>query len=153
MRVAQTAARALRLGPRELITTAYAGALVVIVEIMVRRMKLTSISSIIGVRLDLSPRDQHLQPVQLERLPESTRRRLRCAARVADRWPLSQGPCLRRSLVGAWMIRSRHPTLCLGLDELDGAVIGHAWLELDGRPIEDVSSIGRFVDDAARSAR
>ena len=66
-------------------------------------------------------------------LSPAERRRLRIIEIVADRWPFGDGPCLRRALVAGRVLRRLHPRLSLGVARRqNGALIAHAWLELDG---------------------
>lgn len=64
----------------------------------------------------------------------SQRRRLVVLARVAGRWPLSPGgACLRHSLAAAYILRTRKPSLRLGVGTShDSKMVAHAWLEVDG---------------------
>jgi hypothetical protein len=46
--------------------------------------------------------------------------------------------CLDRSLAGFWLLRraGASPTLVLGAKRQQGALAGHAWIELEGGPLE-----------------
>lgn len=50
-------------------------------------------------------------------------------------WPFGRGPCLRQSLVIGHLLRSRQPVLRLGVGEVDGRVMAHAWIEFSGTSI------------------
>lgn len=146
--VGQLARAVRRIPPRELLTTARAGLLLIGVEIGLRRLRLQTLARWCGVRLDFSPRSA-ASPVALGELPERTQRAVRAARRVTRRWPFSSGSCLRRALVGGHLIRDLRPTIRIGVADRDGAIAAHAWLELDGRPMEDVDTFVAFSDSSA----
>jgi hypothetical protein len=66
--------------------------------------------------------------------------------------------CLDRSLALARVLRRTgvSPQLCLGVRRTDGELEFHAWLEIDGRVVNDdletVSSYSRFAGALPRSA-
>lgn len=62
---------------------------------------------------------------------------LRCTLRVMRHWPFGTGPCLRESLVLGNMLRQRDPILRFGVARTRGRVRAHAWIEVDGRPVND----------------
>ena len=64
--------------------------------------------------------------------------------RVADAWPFSRGPCLRRTLVLGHLLREHDPALRLGVAGAGDDLNAHAWLEIDGQPLEDVTSFALF---------
>jgi hypothetical protein len=72
-----------------------------------------------------------------ERLTAAERGEVEMARRVAARWPFGQGPCLRLSLVEGHVLRSRHPVLRLGVANSGPAIVAHAWIEVDGRPLDE----------------
>jgi hypothetical protein len=115
-----------------------------LVELMIRSVTLPRLSRMLGVRLDLEPGPHDVEPLPLTTLAPSRRRQLRCTSRVADAWPFSRGPCLRRALVGGHLVRDLHPTVRLGVAGAGDAVVAHAWLEIDGHPLEDVSAYTAF---------
>ena len=59
---------------------------------------------------------------------------LAALASVQRRW-LFDATCLRRALGAGWILRRRHPRLCLGLTGAEGA-LAHAWLVVDGHTID-----------------
>jgi hypothetical protein len=85
-------------------------------------------------------------------LPPRVARQVRCTRRVADAWPFSRGPCLRRALVTGNLLRRLDPALRLGLAGSGDAVFAHAWLELDDRPLEDVAAFRLFHDVSIHEA-
>ena len=87
-------------------------------------------------------------PAVAEQLPLGelpTRRRVSCAAPAASptSWPFSHGPCLRRALVGGHLLRDLDPAVRLGVTGTGDELLAHAWLEIDGRPLEPSSSYVR----------
>jgi hypothetical protein len=56
--------------------------------------------------------------------------------------------CLTRSLALVWLLRRRgvHSELRLGVRTIDDGVGSHAWVECEGRPVNDVPVVtGRFT--------
>ncbi len=127
-----------KLPARELLTTLHALAVLVVVELLIRWVRLQRLSRLLGVRLDLTPGRpaSAAQPIEL-----STRsaRRLRGADRVVAVWPFCQGPCLRQSLVTAHLLRDDDPAVRIGVAGTGTGLHAHAWVEIDGQPLEDVS--------------
>ncbi len=127
-----------------MLTTVHAAAVLVFVEALIRSVPLPRLSEMLGIRVNLAP-----PPAGVERLPAETltprdRRQLRCSQRVADVWPLSKGPCLRRSLVAGHLLRRHHPAVRLGVSGTGDRLLAHAWLEIDDRPLEDVAHFSAF---------
>jgi len=118
--------------------------LLLIVELMIRWVPLPRLARLLGVRLDLSPATNPGALAAPLALTPKARRQLRCCWRVAALWPFSSGPCLRRSLVAAHLLRTDGAAVRLGFPNEPGARIAHAWIEIDGRPLEDVSRYQRF---------
>ncbi len=71
-------------------------------------------------------------------LAPTERRRIAVIRAVARRWPLGPGPCLRSALVEGRALRRRQPVLRLGVagGRSGGPLVAHAWVEVDGRPLE-----------------
>ncbi len=134
----------LRLPLPELLTTLRAAGLIVVVELLVRWVKLPRLSRMLGVRLNLEPAPAGVERIRVRDLPPRAARQVRCTRRVADAWPFSQGPCLRRSLVAGHLLRNLDPSLRLGIGGTGDQLFAHAWLEIRDRPLEDVSSFSRF---------
>jgi hypothetical protein len=117
----------------------------VFVEALVRWVRLPRLAELLRVRLDLRPVQPGLEPpAELARLSPRARRQLRCTWRIAARWPFSAGPCLRRSLVAAHLLRSSNASVRIGWALRPGEPLAHAWLEIDGHPFEDVSAYQPF---------
>lgn len=67
-------------------------------------------------------------------------------AGVAARTPIRH-TCLHRSLALQWILarRGTHARLCIGVGEKPSLLPGHAWLEIDGRIVNDAPEIvGRY---------
>ena len=94
------------------------------------------------VNLEPAPDDVELFPV--EQLPALARRQLRGARRVTDVWPLSKGPCLRRSLVAGHLLRRYRPAVRIGVTGSGDDLVAHAWIEIDDRPLERVDAYRPF---------
>ena len=64
---------------------------------------------------------------------------------VAARHGLSAGTCLSRSLLlEAWLRRAGHdPALRIGVRKDGADTYAHAWIELDGRVVNDQADINR----------
>jgi hypothetical protein len=136
--------RGLRLPPRELLTTVHAVVVLGVVEMLIRWVPLPRLARLLGIRVNLGPARTDAQQLPLEQLPPRARRELRCTRRVADVWPLSKGPCLRRSLVAGHLLRRHHPAVRLGVAGTGTALVAHAWLEIDDRPLERVAGLNVF---------
>lgn len=132
-------ARAVVLAGLDVIMTLRAAVMLAFVELLLRVVSLTRLGRLLGCPVDLTPAGGDRTPIEWSELSRSNRRRLRCAHRVAARWPFSDGPCLRRSLVGGHLVRRLRPTVRLGLIPTDGDVGAHSWLEIAGRPLEDIA--------------
>jgi transglutaminase superfamily protein len=75
--------------------------------------------------------------------PESADAAVRIAARL---WRSSEGPCLERSLAlyrELGRLGSR-PELVLGIGQGDERLVGHAWVEVDQRPVLGSDGQGRY---------
>jgi hypothetical protein len=145
--------RTLRLTPREVLTTLHAVAVLVVVELLIRWVSLPRLSRVLGVHVNLAPVRPDVALFPIEELPARDRRRLRCTRRVADVWPLSKGPCLRRSLVAGHLLRHHRPAIRLGVAGQGADVLAHAWLEIDDRPLESVSGLKVFQQTPTGAAR
>ena len=144
VRIGRALVRAARLPPREMLTMLHAIAVITVVEVLIRWVSLPKLSRLLGVPVNLEPGRPDVERLSVGELSQRTRRQLRCARRVADRWPFSRGPCLRRSLVAGHLIRRLGPTLRLGMVGSDTSLLAHAWVEIDGRPLERVDGYRVF---------
>jgi hypothetical protein len=143
--------RGLRLPPRELVTTAHVVGVLIVVELLIRWVPLPRLAAPLGVRVNLGPARPGAERLPGELLSARARRELRCTRRVADVWPLSKGPCLRRSLVAGHLLRRHDPAVRLGVAGTGDEVFAHAWLEIDDRPLENVDGFGVFQHASART--
>lgn len=129
---------------REQLTTLRALFVLAGVEVAIRRVSLPRLSRALGVPLALGPPTAADGDADDELVPEVTRA-LRSAARVTRAWPFCAGPCLRRALVGGRLTRRFDPAIRIGVAAgPDDTVLAHAWLELGGRPLEDVDGFEPF---------
>jgi hypothetical protein len=140
-----------RQSPRDALTIAHIGVTIALVELLIRWVRLPTLSRMLGVRLDLGPAAS-AEAMPLRDFPSIVQRQLRWAWKVADLWPFSKGPCLRRALVGGHLVRRLHPVLRIGLGCGSDELSAHAWLEIDGKPLEYVDRYATFVA-APASAR
>jgi hypothetical protein len=129
----------------ELITTVHAALVLATVEAAIRWVPLPRLSRMLGCPLELSPSTSGPAIASSHDLGRRARRELRCTQRVADAWPLSHGPCLRRALVGGHLLRRLGTHIRLGTYDDSGALVAHAWLEIGGRPLEDVAGYRHFA--------
>ena len=132
------------LTPRELLATVHAACIMTVVEALIRWMSLPRLGRLLGVRLDFSPSDPGRRQYAISSLDAPSRRSVRAARSVSNAWPLSRGPCLRRALVMSRLLRSHDPAIRLGITRGTGEVRAHAWVEIDGRPLEDVTAFDTF---------
>lgn len=151
-RLARGVVRTLQLPPGEILTTLHAFAVIVVVELLIRTVPLTRLSRALGCRVSLAPAVAGAQRLRLKDLPARARRQVRCTRRVAHAWPFSQGPCLRSALVVGHLLREHDPAIRLGVLTTDGDVYAHAWLEIDGRPLEHVAAFDIFHQDAPQES-
>jgi hypothetical protein len=143
-RLARNTWRTLRLPPKDVVTTLHAAVVIVVVELLIRWVPLSRLSRLLGVHLDLRPGLTAVDVLAWDDLPPPAPRQLRCSWRVAHAWPFSKGPCLRRALVAGHLVRRLGPTVHLGVTGAGGTLLAHAWLELDGQPLEPVHAFTRF---------
>jgi hypothetical protein len=142
-----------RLPPRELATTARVVVVMSVVELLIRWVPLPRLTRLLGVRVDLGPSGSERAQVSLDDMPPRARRQLVCTRRVADAWPLSRGPCLRRALVGGHLIRELDPAIRIGTSDGADGIVAHAWLELDDRALETVDGFTPFQAASSKHSR
>lgn len=129
----------------ELGTTIHATLVMLFVEANVRFTPLPRLSRWLGCDLSLDPIDPDAVRLPLKELTPKAARQIRSTRRVARVWPFADGPCLRSALVAGHLIRDLDPSVRLGLINRDDDFYAHAWVELDGRPLEDVASFDAFL--------
>jgi hypothetical protein len=113
-------------------------ALSVVAEIGVRVVPLHQLAKVFRVRL--FEQVDETRSVPLVALPEWAKQRLRVVGSVMRKWPVD-GACLRKSLVAGHRIRSMDPALKVGVMRRDGSVAAHAWLEVQGRSLDETSAL------------
>ena len=102
------------------------------------RLTLPRLAGLMGVRLDLTDPTPPAA-VQAE-LPPWAARRVTAVDRVLRRWPFGD-TCLRRCLVLGRRLDRLQPVLRIGpLRGPSGALTGHAWLEVGGRPLGEAAT-------------
>jgi Transglutaminase-like superfamily len=119
-------------------------AVMAVVELLIRWVPLMTLSRLLGVRVNFAPVRPGAEQMSAAELPPAARRQLRCTRRVADVWPLSRGPCLRRSLVAGHLLRDHDPAVRLGVAGSGDHLLAHAWLEIEDRPLENVAELRVF---------
>ena len=125
--------------------------MIVVVEVAIRWRSPAAVGRLLGCPIATSAVESTARRVRDEELPERTVRQLRCARRVANAWPFSVGPCLRQALVGGHLIRRHQPVVRLGVDPSSPTFAAHAWLEIDGRPLENIDRYLVFEEQTPRS--
>lgn len=134
---------------RNALTCGRVVALFVLVESLIRWVSLPRTTRLLGVRFDLRPTERSRSTTTTVALSIRAGRQLAYTGRVAGHWPFGSGPCLRRSLVAAHLLRSSGATLRLGIPTRPQDAIAHAWVEIDGQPLEDISAYRPFTDAIA----
>jgi hypothetical protein len=135
----------------EVVATVHAAGVLLAVEALIRWVPLARLSRLFGTRLNLAPVRDGTPPFDPKELSVRDRRHLRSARRVTDPWPFGRGTCLRRSLVSGHLIRRLRPTIRLGLVEDGGRLTGHAWVEIDDRPLESINGYAVFQQRETRT--
>jgi hypothetical protein len=131
--------RLLSLPPRQQLLVARAAVLGLACDAGLRIVSLHSIARMLGVRTDFAPAASAAGA-----LDDALLRRVRETAWAVDRalaqLPSETGPCLRRSLVLAHLLRDLRPSLRIGVGRRQGATYAHAWLEIAGARIGEPAS-------------
>lgn len=121
-----------RITPVDVRTALVTVALAPLVEIGLRTVGVQRTARRLGVdlRLDGAPEGAEAgdRVVPLDR---AERRQLRVAWRLLALGPFD-GTCLRRSLIGARLLRRRSHAVRIGVRKVGGELTAHAWLEIDG---------------------
>jgi hypothetical protein len=135
--------RFLNLPLREQVTTLHAWLTLVVVELLIRWMRLPRLATLTGVTLEAieeQPSSSSAR-VRLSEKPDGDHpaarsemigRAVRSTRRVMRRWPFGKGTCLRESLVLGHLLREHSPLLRIGIVSRDKGLLAHAWLEVDG---------------------
>jgi len=101
------------------------------VELGLRLTTLPRLARLLGVRVELNAPPVDVVDADALDLDERERERLDIAWRILRRRPFN-GTCLRRAMVGGFVLRHRRHAVRIGVRKGGGEVAAHAWLELDG---------------------
>ncbi len=128
----------------DLVETAWAFALALVVEVGLHTARLPWLSRMLGVPLR-EDSDRVLPTSEPVIIPHWARRRLRAARRALKYWPFGDS-CLRVALVGGCLVRRLDPVLRIGVTKHEGQVKAHAWIEIGGLSLDPASVDFRVVD-------
>ncbi|GAA4836917.1 hypothetical protein GCM10023221_12740 [Luteimicrobium xylanilyticum] len=101
------------------------------VELGLRLTTLPRLARLLRVRVALDAAPSTVVDVDGLALDERERERLDVAWRILRRRPFN-GTCLRRAMLGGFVLRRRDHAVRIGVRKANGIVAAHAWLELDG---------------------
>lgn len=135
------------------LTALHAAVILLVVESLIRWVPLPRLGRLLRVRLNLDPAPPDPEVMSPTELPRRAQGQLRAASRVTEAWPLSKGPCLRRSLVAGHLLRRHDPSIRLGVGGDGDRLRAHAWLEIDGRPLEDPGELIPFQEPPTGAIR
>ena len=107
-----------RLPLPDLFTTLHAGVVIVLVEATCGVFRCPGSAGCSASGSTSLRRPPDAERIRIRDLPPRAARQMRCTRRVADAWPFSQGPCLRRALVAGHLLRDLDPPLRLGFGQL-----------------------------------
>lgn len=105
------------------------------VEMSIRRKPLGELCRTSGIELQEQAGPRGPSPTQLRLSPQDVLTLL-TVRRIYKRWPFGRGSCLRECLVDGRLLRYRNPTLCIGVRRVPSGFDMHAWLDLDGAPLD-----------------
>jgi hypothetical protein len=110
-----------------------------IVEIGLRVTTLPTLARVVSVPLVMDDTTSASlsggEAMDLCNLPRVSIERAQAARAVVRRWPFGDS-CLRRALVIGHVLRLHQPRLEVGVRRERGIVSAHAWLIIDGRPLD-----------------
>ena len=141
-----TARAVVRLPPRRWWAVVRTVVLAGLLEIGLRVTRLPRLARALGVRTEpfgpaaTDARQDTHPDAMVPRFTRSERDRIDTVRRVLSHRPFN-GTCLRQALLVGNALRARQPLLRVGVTKRDGAVVAHAWLELDGGVIDDFAYI------------
>lgn len=127
---------------RRKLWTAYATAVVVVVEVLIHLAPLDRVARWLGVPLAETSVGNDLPPLDTATLSDHEREVLAALFWVHRAW-LFDATCLRRALAGGWLLRGHRPQLCLGLADVD-KTLAHAWLVVDGHSLNGLAGAPLF---------
>ena len=106
------------------------------VEIGVRFARLPVFARVLGIGISTGPHAVEAVHGSAP-LHRSDVARYRAARHVLRIWPDSgETSCLRLALTAGFLLRHRRPLLRIGVARTDGSVVAHAWLIVDGVPLD-----------------
>jgi hypothetical protein len=119
------------------------------VEATIRWVRLPRLTRALGVRFEPwsesgRPSLTSKGPAAEADLPVAVVRARQNVDRLVRVWPLGAGPCLRESLVLGHLIQAEAPVLRLGVARHGGRIRAHAWVEIDGQPVNDPKGFVAF---------
>jgi hypothetical protein len=146
--------RLARLTAAERLTLLRGATVLLFVEATIRWMRLPRLTRALGVRFEPRAESGHggsaggvpspdassptpRGPAAEADLPVAVVRARQSVDRLMRVWPLGAGPCLRESLVLGHLIRADAPVLRLGVARHGDRLRAHAWVEIDGQPVND----------------
>jgi len=96
----------------------------------------------LGVRVELNAPPVMVGDVEALEFDARESERLDVAWRILRRPPFN-GTCLRRAMLGGFVLRRRDHAVRIGVRKVDGQVAAHAWLEVDGVSL-DPDAVNEF---------
>ena len=124
-------ATAARLPARQKVDAVQLVIVATMVELGLRLTTLPRLARLLRVRVALDAAPSTVVDVDGLALDERERERLDVAWRILRRRPFN-GTCLRRAMLGGFVLRRRDHAVRIGVRKTNGVVAAHAWLELDG---------------------
>ena len=119
------------------------------VEIGLRVTTMPRLARALGVPLAMSGRVCPIAGPDL--LDPADTARLGAARHVLAAWPFGRnGPCLRRSLTAARLLRHRAASVQLGAARRGGRTVAHAWVVVDGQALDPEAAAFVPVGEAGR---
>lgn len=120
------------------------------VEWGLHRREIADLARSLGVPLAITDRAATMRPLMLisaAQLGQHDAVRYRAAHHVMRIWPCGrQAKCLRMALVAGSLLRTRHPTLHLGISSDLGTDRAHAWICIDKQILDPtVAHFAPFV--------
>lgn len=119
----------------------------VCVEVGLRLFRLPVLTRWLGISLQTAgkPRGRSARPAQLGHLDAC---RYHAARHVLRLWPRSgEDTCLRFALVAGFLLRHRHPVMCLGVARGRRGTRAHAWIFVDDMVFDPLSETYRTLTE------
>ena len=137
--VGEVLRRARRVRPIDLWTGLVTAALAPLVELGLRTIGVRRTAELLDVRLRLDGAPDEAERTRRVPLSRGERRKLRIAWWLVAVLPFD-GSCLRRSLIGARLLRKRSHAVRIGVRKEAGEFKAHAWLEIDGASLDPAAA-------------